>query len=47
LWKRESGTWAQSSNFLAEQVDTVGFFRVAKPIIDEMMSYELRLPGIG
>lgn len=40
LWKRESGTWAQSSDFFVSQdgqVDTVGFFRVAKPIIDDML----------
>lgn len=40
LWKRESGTWAQSSDFFIGQdgqVDTVGFFRVAKPIIDDML----------
>lgn len=51
LWKRESGTWAQSSDFLAslEGGDTtsVGFFRVAKPIIDEMLWDELVLPGIA
>lgn len=50
LWKRESGTWAQSSNFF-ETTDTVqsgsGFFRVAKPIIDEMLLDELVLPGVA
>lgn len=43
LWKRESGTWAQSSDFfegLDNQVGS-GFFRVAKPIIDEMLPDEL------
>lgn len=43
LWKRESGTWAQSSDFfegLDSQAGT-GFYRVAKPIIDEMLPDEL------
>lgn len=44
LWKRESGTWAQSTDFfenLDTQAATSGFYRVAKPIIDEMLSDEL------
>jgi hypothetical protein len=44
LWKRESGTWAQSPEFF-ENFDTQavnsGFYRVAKPIIDEMLADEL------
>ena len=44
LWKRESGTWAQSPEFF-ENFDTQavnsGFYRVAKPIIDELLVYEL------
>jgi hypothetical protein len=44
LWKRESGTWAQSPEFF-ENFDTQaansGFYRVAKPIIDELLAYEL------
>lgn len=50
LWKREAGTWAQSSDFLADlgsDTPSVGFFRVAKPIIDEMLWDELVLPGIA
>jgi hypothetical protein len=51
LWKRESATWAQSSAFF-EQLDPaggpqLGFFRIAKPIIDEMLWDELKLPGIA
>lgn len=44
LWKRESGTWAQSSDFF-EQLDpqstTGGFFRVAKPVIDELLADQI------
>lgn len=43
LWKRESGTWGQSSEFF-EGLDNqtgIGFFRVAKPIIDEMLADEV------
>lgn len=41
LWKRESGIWSQSSTFL-DNIDPgdqtlSGFFRVAKPVIDEML----------
>lgn len=51
LWKRESGTWAQSSDFF-EQIDStdsvgLGFYRVAKPIIDEMLSDQLRPPAVA
>lgn len=47
LWKRESGTWAQSSAFFEgvdAQVSDVGFFKVAKPIIDEMLHDEVQYP---
>lgn len=52
LWKREAGTWAQSSSFFEQLGDGdapigTGFFRVAKPIIDEMLWDELVLPGIA
>ena len=51
LWKREAGTWAQSADFyesLDVQTSSLsGFFRVAKPIIDEMLWDELVLPGIA
>lgn len=43
LWKREAGAWAQSPEFF-ESLDTqpgVGFFRVAKPIIEDMLSDEV------
>lgn len=51
LWKREAGTWAQSTEFF-ENLDVqssaqFGFFRVAKPIIDEMLWDELVLPGVA
>lgn len=41
LWKREAGTWAQSADFF-ESIDSndtssIGFYRVARPIIDEML----------
>ena len=44
LWKRESGTWAQSADFfetLDTQATSSGFYRVAKPIIDELLADEL------
>lgn len=50
LWKREAGTWAQSADFLADlgnDTPSLGFFRVAKPIIDEMLCDELVLPGVA
>lgn len=50
LWKRESGTWGQSSDFFVGQdgqVDTVGFFRVAKPIIDDMLADQRLAPAIA
>lgn len=51
LWKREAGTWAQSSAYF-EDTDTQagsGFFRVAEPIIVEMLGSEVqpRKMGIG
>jgi hypothetical protein len=54
LWKREAETWAQSRDFF-EQIDPqsgvqLGFFRVAKPIIDEMLADEvqvLHVSGFG
>lgn len=51
LWKREAGTWAQASSIFEgddAQAGT-GFFRVARPIIEEMLHGEIRdpLPGIG
>lgn len=50
LWKREAPTWAQSSNYF-ESLDVhiqsaspqFGFFRIAQPIIDEML-WDERLP---
>lgn len=51
LWKRESGAWAQSSDFfetLDVQTSSLGgFFKVAKPIIDEMLWAETRMVGHG
>lgn len=50
LWKREAGTWAQSPDFF-EQIDTgnvsTGFYRAAKPIIDEMLGRKRKLQAIG
>ena len=43
LWKREAGTWAQSADFLEtfdNQAQQSGFYRVAKPIIDELLADE-------
>lgn len=39
LWKREAGTWAQSSDFFVNGDTTAGtgFFRVAAPIISELL----------
>lgn len=51
LWKREAGAWAQSSSFFEDADGQVssGFFRVARPIIEEMLAGEIRdaLPGIA
>lgn len=44
LWKREAGTWATSPEFY-ENVDPQagsGFFRVARPIINEMLDEEVQ-----
>jgi hypothetical protein len=49
LWKREAGAWSQSSEVwegLDSQVGS-GFFRVAQPIIDEMLWDQKLLPGIA
>ena len=45
LWKRESGTWAQSASFFETddaQIGDIGFFKVAKPIINELLWDQLR-----
>lgn len=49
LWKREAGTWAQSSSVFeaADDQITSGFFRVAKPIIDEMLWAYRRTSGFA
>lgn len=51
LWKRESSSWAQSPTFLAandgEAEGFTGFFRVAKPIIEEMLWDQMPLPGVA
>lgn len=50
LWKREAGTWAQSSDFF-EQIDPqspgIGFYRVARPIIDDLLPDQRKPPSIG
>lgn len=48
LWKREAGIWAQSSAFFEGTDDQIGsgFFRVAVPIIDEMLPLD-RQPRAG
>lgn len=42
LWKREAGSWAQSSDFYETTDDQIGsgFFRVADPIIAELLAGE-------
>lgn len=51
LWKREAGAWAQSSTFFEDGDSQLGsgFFRVARPIIEEMLAGEIqdRMPGIA
>lgn len=50
LWKREGGTWAQSSSvFEAGEVSTVGvgFFKAVDPMVAELLGDELRLPSIA
>ena len=53
LWKREAGAWAQSPEWFeqlgggdASPIGS-GFFRVAKPIIDEMLWREQSMPGVA
>ena len=51
LWKREAGSWAQSSTFYEslgggdETPAGSGFFKVAEPIVRELLGDETRLPG--
>lgn len=41
LWKREAGTWMQAAEFFnADDSPTAGFFRVARPTIDELLAGE-------
>lgn len=49
LWKREAGSWAQASSFFedADQQAGSGFFRVARPLIDEMLFDETQVQRIG
>jgi|SRR5688572_25747267 len=50
LWKRESGTWAQSPSFFEGEIGEVtdiGFYRVAKPIIDDMLRDQKRPKAIA
>lgn len=47
LWKREAGAWAQSSTVFEVADDQIGtgFFRVAVPIIDEMLPLDRQPRG--
>lgn len=49
LWKRESGVWAQSAQAFADDDPQAGsgFFRVAKPIIEEMLWDEVQTHLVG
>lgn len=53
IWKREAGAWAQSPEWFeqlgggSDSPIGSGFFRVAKPIIDEMLARELLRSGIA
>lgn len=49
LWKREAGSWAQSSDFFeaADGQAGTGFFRVAKPIIEELLWDEIQTHVVG
>ena len=52
LWKREAGTWAQASSFFetlpeGQAAPSPGFYKVAKPRIEEMLADQQRLPGSG
>lgn len=44
LWKRESGTWAQTPSFFEDGDNQagIGFFRVARPIIDELLPADIQ-----
>jgi hypothetical protein len=49
LWKREAGAWSKGPEFwenLDDQVG-VGFFRVAQPIIDEMLWADRHPPAVA
>lgn len=45
LWKREAGTWGQAVNIFEADDATAGtgFFRVADPLIDEMLAADRQL----
>lgn len=49
LWKRESGTWAQSASFFDSNDSQYasGFFQVAKPILTEALAYDKRPPRVS
>lgn len=51
LWKREAGAWAQSPTFFEDADNNigVGFFRVARPIIEEMLAehVQTKMPAIA
>lgn len=53
LWKRESGTWSQSSDFFESLGDSgaalpgSGFYRVARPIIDDLLWDDVQTRLVG
>ncbi len=49
LWKRESGAWAQAPGIFesADSQADIGFFRVAKPIIEELLFDEIQHRPVG
>lgn len=49
LWKREAGTWAQTVSVFEDADGTLGtgFFRVADPLIDEMLWGDVQTHLIG
>lgn len=49
LWKRESGVWSRSPDFVSELDSAVGvgFFRVAEPYIKELLWDEMQVNLVG
>ena len=49
MWKREAGSWAQSSELFEDSIDapSSGFFRAVRPLISEMLFDEMLTVGFA